>query len=114
MGGCSYRDCICTEHGGEVPEPAGGSIRSSHEADRTQRLLLPFFLPEWIFCRVYSFYFVGDYLPACMYVYHLRDWCLRRSERGISSPGTVVGESPYRCWKSNLGSLQEQLLLTAV
>lgn len=29
-------------------------------------------------------------LPACMSVYHMYDWCLRRAEEGILSSGTGV------------------------
>lgn len=54
-----------------------------------------------------------------MVVHHMRTWCWRRSEEGVGSPvGTAVlgrWESPYGCWESNLGPLQEQqvLFLTA-
>lgn len=55
-------------------------------------------------------------LSACMTVYYVCGWCSLWSEEGIGSPGTgVVGgyELPCECWESNLGPLQEQMLLKA-
>lgn len=56
-------------------------------------------------------------LHACMFVYHLYDWCLRRKEEGVGSPGNGVPDglgTLCGCWEMNLGSLQEQkFLLTA-
>lgn len=46
--------------------------------------------------------------PAYMYVHHLNAWCLRRSEKGICSPGTRVisdGEPLCGFWEWNPGPL---------
>lgn len=54
-------------------------------------------------------------VPAFMSVHPLCTWCPWRSEKGIRSPGTGVRDGcdlPHRCWESNLGPIQEQVLLT--
>lgn len=50
-------------------------------------------------------------LLVCMYVHHMCAWSLKRPEEGLRSPGTVLQDDckpPCRCWKLNLGTLEEQ------
>lgn len=53
-------------------------------------------------------------LPVCMSVLHMHAWCLRRAEKGIGSLKTGVThgcELPFGCWKLNLSSLEDRLML---
>lgn len=52
-----------------------------------------------------------------MYVYYVYAWCLRRPEVGVQCPGTrITGacEILGRCYKLNLGPLQEQPVFSTI
>lgn len=42
------------------------------------------------FCQIYSCILCVSVLPKCMYVYHMRAWCLERPEEGVRAPGTGI------------------------
>lgn len=53
-------------------------------------------------------------LPASMNACHVHAWCPWGSPKGVRSHGTGLMDDhrlPCGWWKSNLGSLQEQLLV---
>lgn len=57
---------------------------------------------------------MGVCLQECMYVHHIHAWSWQRSEEGVTVPETGVTdgcESLCGCWETNLGRLQELLLL---
>lgn len=64
-----------------------------------------------MFFRLILLFYIYAVLPACMYVYPIHAWCLRRSEDGVRSPALEFihdHELPCGCWNLNLGPLQEQ------
>lgn len=63
--------------------------------------------------KIYPCFMCVSVLPGCMYLYHVRAWCLCGLEEGTGFPGTgVTGwELPCGCWISNPGPLQEQPVL---
>jgi hypothetical protein len=58
-----------------------------------------------------SFYFM---CMSFVYTCTVCSWCLRRPEEDVESPETRVTDSCEmlcECWESNLGLLEEQLML---
>lgn len=58
----------------------------------------------------YYYFMCMGVLQTCMSVHHVHTWCLWRSEENVRFPITEVTdgfEPPCRCWKLNLGSLEE-------
>ena len=55
-----------------------------------------------------------EILSACIFVCHMYDWFLLRSDEGIRCPGTGLRGGcvpPYDCWELKLGPLQDQPVL---
>lgn len=54
-------------------------------------------------------------LTACIYVYQVHVWYLKRSEDNVKTPGTEVRDGckpPCECWELKLHLLQEQQMLS--
>lgn len=66
------------------------------------------------FCFLNYFMCMSN-LTACIYVYKVHVWYLKRSEDNVKTPGIKVRDGckpPYECWELKLHFLQEQQMLS--